>query len=223
MDFPELIVFDIAGTTLQAADQVPECFRNALHTYDVDVSDDEIRAIRGKSKRAATVELLGQKYSGEKAVELMPAVYESFKRTLLAAYKDSPAKPIDGAEATFAWCRDNGIKIALTTGFDRDLATLLIDQAGWIDSLDALVTSDDVAAGRPAPDLIYAAMANTDCNDSARVAVVGDTTSDLKCANNAGAGWTIGVLSGAHGLDQLKDIPHTAILGSVAELPGMFS
>jgi acetoin utilization deacetylase AcuC-like enzyme len=56
----------------------------------------------------------------------------------------------------------------------------------------------------------------------ARVAVVGDTPLDLAAGKNAGAGWVIGVMSGAHGVETLGKTPHTHLLGSVAELPGLF-
>ena len=57
--------------------------------------------------------------------------------------------------------------------------------------------------------------------DVARVACVGDTVSDLRAGANAGVGFTIGVLSGAHTPEQLQEAPHTALIASVADLPGL--
>ena len=57
-------------------------------------------------------------------------------------------------------------------------------------------------------------------DESASVLVVGDTISDLEAAARAEAGWSVGVLSGAHKRSQLQSCPHSVILESVAELPG---
>lgn len=56
----------------------------------------------------------------------------------------------------------------------------------------------------------------------ARVAAIGDTALDLQAGVNAGAGWVIGVLSGAHELGRLGQTPHTHLLPSIAELPLLF-
>ena len=58
--------------------------------------------------------------------------------------------------------------------------------------------------------------------DVGRVAVVGDTPLDLQAAANARAGWIVGVLSGAHGIETMGRTPHTHILPSIAGLPKLF-
>jgi hypothetical protein len=49
--------------------------------------------------------------------------------------------------------------------------------------------------------------------------LIGDTALDLQCGTNTGAGWVIGVLSGAHDLATLGRTPHTHMLPSIADLP----
>ena len=87
---------------------------------------------------------------------------------------------------------------------------------------DTVVGADDVPVGRPAPFLIYRAMMDLEVLDVASVAVVGDTTLDLRSAANARAGWGIGVLSGAHDLSTLGAEAHTHLLPSVTGLPALF-
>jgi phosphoglycolate phosphatase-like HAD superfamily hydrolase len=82
-----------------------------------------------------------------------------------------------------------------------------------------LVTGEDVKAGRPAPDLIHAAMALADVDDPGSVLVAGDTVADLEAAARAQVGCCVGVLSGAHSRDRLESRPHTVILESIAYLP----
>jgi phosphoglycolate phosphatase-like HAD superfamily hydrolase len=59
--------------------------------------------------------------------------------------------------------------------------------------------------------------------DVRAVAVAGDTANDLTAGYRAGAGVIAGVLSGAHTRAELEAAPHTHILETIAELPGIVS
>jgi len=85
--------------------------------------------------------------------------------------------------------------------------------------IEALVTADDVRRGRPAPDLILAAMRRVGVTALDAVVPVGDTVNDLKAAEAAGVGASLGVLTGAHDRERLAAVPHTAILPSAADVP----
>ena len=188
------------------------------------MSDAQIRAVRGVSKRDAIRELLAT-LAGERDVprriDMAEAIYSSFKGELLASYRGAQVRPVEGVESTFEWLRDRDVSVALTTGFDRELTHLLLARVGWTDTLDAVVCDDDVEQGRPAPDLIFEAMRRTKIQDAARVVAVGDTTADLHAAARAGVGYSVGVLSGAHTDEMLHRAPHDAIVGSVADLPSI--
>jgi phosphoglycolate phosphatase-like HAD superfamily hydrolase len=82
-----------------------------------------------------------------------------------------------------------------------------------------MITSDDVAQGRPAPYMIFHAMEAARVSSVAEVIAVGDTPLDLQAGTNAGVRGVIGVLSGASKEERLLPEPHTDILPSVAELP----
>lgn len=208
----DLVVFDIIGTTIQSSRAVPDAFSRALGAAGVTITDADIAAVRGKSKRVAIADLLGPGGDSD-------AVYEAFRSLLVENYQAHGVAPVQGAADTFAWCRDNRIDVALTTGFDRDVAMLLIDSLGWHEKIDTLVCNDEVKNGRPAPDLILEAMRRLGHINVARAASVGDTVSDLEAGANAGTGINIGVLSGAHSAELLSAAPHTALLDSVAGLP----
>lgn len=213
----DLVVFDIAGTTIRASDQVPAAFKAAFARFDIELSDDAIEAIRGKSKHEAIAQLLNERRGSGRPDTA--TVYECFQTVLMQKYEAEGIEAIDGAHATFNWLKAGNIKIALNTGFDRNLAEPIVRTVGWERIVDALVCNDDVARGRPAPDLIMRAMEWTTCDDPRRVAAVGDTVSDLEAASNAGVGWIIGVSSGAHSAELLRSCPHTAVIPSVADLP----
>ncbi len=116
------------------------------------------------------------------------------------------------------FCR-RGVRIALNTGFDREITTLLLRALGWQALADAVVCGDDVARGRPAPDMILRAMALTSASDPQHVMNVGDTVLDLQAGCAVGVRWNVGVLTGAHSHDQMERAPHTHILNSISDIP----
>jgi phosphonatase-like hydrolase len=222
MDQLDLVVFDMAGTTVQAADQVPDAFQQAFEQVGVKLSDEEIRSVRGRSKHEAISDLLTRHLSLVDGRRLATEVYSRFQRILMERYERQGVEPVEGADETFEWLRARDVKVALSTGFDRALTALLLKMVGWDTSLEVVVCNQDVPRGRPAPYLVFRAMEWAGCECVHRVAVVGDTISDLQAADNAGVRWGIGVLSGAHSESQLKSCPHSKIITSVKELPSVF-
>ena len=214
MMLPALVIFDMAGTTVEDRGQVPSAFAATLAANNIAITADEITRIRGASKRQAIRNLVPASSDG-----LADRIYAQFRENLSAAYSNGGARAVPGADLVIHDLKKKGVKIAITTGFDRDIATLLLSRIGWTrQTIDVVVCGDDVANGRPAPDMILMAMKITGVDDPALVANVGDTTLDLESAARAGVRWNIGVLSGAHSREALERAPHTNIIQSVADL-----
>jgi phosphoglycolate phosphatase-like HAD superfamily hydrolase len=66
--------------------------------------------------------------------------------------------------------------------------------------------------------MIQMAMKFTGVSDPSSVANIGDTPLDLQAGTAAVCGRVIGVLSGIHTRERLKQEPHTQLLNSVAAL-----
>jgi phosphoglycolate phosphatase-like HAD superfamily hydrolase len=69
--------------------------------------------------------------------------------------------------------------------------------------------------------MIFRAMETAGVDDVRQVMNVGDTPLDLQAGNNAGVRGVIGVVTGAHDEESLRQEPHTHILASIAELPAL--
>ncbi|HXZ54093.1 MAG TPA: phosphonatase-like hydrolase [Burkholderiales bacterium] len=214
-----LVCFDMAGTTVVDDGQVPEAFTSALAEHGITIGEGRIRDVRGASKRQAILDLLPP---GPGREERAARALAAFRDHLARLYRGT-VREIPGAAGVFRWLRARGVRVALNTGFDRETAQMLLDALGWSrGAVDAVVCGDDVARGRPAPDMILRSMQLTGAARADAVASVGDTVLDLQAAHSAGTGWNIGVLSGAHERSRLAAQPHTHLLGSVAELPALF-
>lgn len=215
---PALVVFDLVGTTVRADDAVPRAFLAALAAEGVVLDAAALVEVRGATKRLALDRLLPPGPDHAAAVE---RAYVHFTDALRDAYRPTTVAPVEGAAAVVTALRRASVRVALNTGFDRALTDHLLGVLGWSALADVVVAGDEVAAGRPAPDLIRRAMTLTGVTDAAAVANIGDTTLDLAAGAAAGAGWNIGVWSGAHDRARLRTAPHTHLCASVAEVPAI--
>jgi phosphoglycolate phosphatase-like HAD superfamily hydrolase len=69
--------------------------------------------------------------------------------------------------------------------------------------------------------MIWRLMTQLGVTDPKRVAKVGDTRADLGEGAAAGCGLNVGVTTGAYTREQLSKYPHTHLVGSVADVPGL--
>jgi phosphonatase-like hydrolase len=220
---PELLVSDLAGTTVYDRGEVPAAFADALREAAVPFDPTEISGWRGASKREVLGRLLARDGAPADAVaERLPLVYGRFHTLLAERLALAAPVSLPGVGETFVRLRAAGIRIALTTGFDRALVEQQLTAVDWAGMVEAWVCSDDVPCGRPAPDMIVLAMRRCGVTDPERIAVVGDTRLDLEAAWNAGARWRVGVLTGAHDRATLAAAPHTHLLDSVRDLPSLW-
>jgi phosphonatase-like hydrolase len=219
----ELVVFDIAGTTVHDGDGVSNAFRAALDTAGFCPEPTDVRRVMGLPKPEAIRRLLAQA-GGVVAERTVEAIHADFVQRMRHYYETDPSiREVPGATATFTTLRERGIKVALDTGFSRPVVDVLLRRLSWQppNGIDAVVASDEVPHGRPYPDMIRHLMARLGVGDARKVAKVGDTQADLEEGANAGCGLVIGVTTGSFTREQLQACPHSHILESVVEVPGL--
>jgi len=214
----KLVVFDMAGTTVQDGEGVVNrALRTALEGYGVTVTFDDVNEVMGLPKPDA-IRRLSRGHSDISVAK----VYVDFEQAMVDHYRTSPeVAAISGAEDVFGALRAAGIKVALDTGFARPIVDAIVERLGWADLLDATVASDEVAHGRPQKDLIIEAMARTGITDVQTVAKVGDTPSDIQEGQAAGCMWVIAVTEGSHTLDQLAPYLPTHIVPNITHVPAL--
>jgi phosphonatase-like hydrolase len=215
------IILDVGGTLLEDRGDVVGSMRSSLAKRDIVVSAAEIGPWRGAAKKAVIqhfVDLQSKKSEAERE-KLTGEILEDFNAQIVEAYRG--VSPIAGAEEAIRKLREKNYLLATTTGFDREIVVPIFRRLGWEKYFAAIVASNDVAQGRPAPYMLFHAMEIARVNSVAEVMAVGDTPLDLQAASNAGLHGMVGVLSGAGTAEQLRREPHTQILPSVASLPAL--
>jgi len=233
----DLVVFDMAGTTIHDDDEVSMCFLAAAKETELDTTPEKILSMMGWSKRLV-FQTLWTEILGEGHPEIESRTdnsYDAFRRILEHHYETMPVKPTVGCLDCFQWLHENKIKIALTTGFYRKVTDIILSRVGWDTDLDknyvgnsdsiiqASIASDMVPNGRPAPDMIQRAMSLLGVTDSNRVVKIGDTPSDLQAGKNAGCRLSLGLTNGSHSRSELESEPNDGLLNSLAELKDMLA
>jgi phosphonatase-like hydrolase len=214
----KLVVFDMAGTTVQDGEGVVNrALRTALAGYGVTVTFDDVNEVMGLPKPDA-IRRLSRGHSDISVAK----VYVDFEQAMVDHYRTSPeVAAISGAKDVFGALRAAGIKVALDTGFARPIVDAIVERLGWAELLDATVASDEVVHGRPQKDLVLEAMARTGITDVQTVAKVGDTPSDIQEGQAAGCMWVIAVTEGSHTLDQLAPYLPTHMVPNITHVPAL--
>lgn len=203
-----LAVFDVAGTVVLDGDAVVVSMQAAMARQGIDVAQTDVVSVMGLPKPVAIATLLSARGlpSDDGRVALERAIHEDFRADIKARYRAGDGiRPADGAPTVFEALRQAGIRVALDTGFTRDVLDALLERLGWREShtFDVSLASDEVVRGRPFPDLIHHAMRRLQVTDPARVAKVGDTPADLEEGRAARCGLVVGVTYGTHTAAQL--------------------
>ncbi|MFD1875468.1 HAD family hydrolase [Hymenobacter bucti] len=234
MDALQLIIFDMAGTTVRDEHEVEACFAQAAAATGLRASAARILAVQGQAKRAVFEQLwreqLGDSAPAAERMGRVDHSYQVFREVLEAHYRTAAVLPTEGCLELFAYLKSHGIRIALTTGFYREVTDLILHRLGWDVNLDAQrrgnrhavidlsISSDEVAEGRPAPLMIQKAMQVFGISDPRQVWNVGDTPSDLESGRRAGCARSLGLVNGTHTREQLAKCPNDGLLASLAEL-----
>ncbi|MEK6478264.1 HAD-IA family hydrolase [Catalinimonas sp. 4WD22] len=217
----QLVVFDMAGTTVEDKDSVQKALQTALAKAGFKVSLAETVEVMGYPKPEAIRILLEQKLEDKSKItpEFIEEIHQFFVQDMVSYYEQSPEiKEKKGVSDTFSLLRKNNIKVALDTGFSRPIADAIIDRLHWKNKIDVSITSDEVENGRPYPDMIYKAMKQTGVEDIKKVAKVGDTASDMQQGMEAGCKYVIGVTTGNYTEEELKNYEHTHLIAQLPEI-----
>ena len=217
----ELVVLDMAGTTVRDDGVVERAFQRAADRTGVasrlpwEDALSYVRTTMGQSKLDVFTHLAG---GDAVAASAATAAFEQAYGELVV---EEGVEEIAGAADVIRALRADGITVALTTGFAPVTRDAILSALGWHDLVDFALSPIDAGRGRPAPDLVLTAALRARVTSVDRIAVAGDTTSDVQSGLRAGAGLVAGVLTGAHDRTTLEAAGAHHVIASVADLPAL--
>ena len=220
----KMAIFDVAGTTAHDGGLVIEAFQGAMvsmgtahGTPEMERMTDYVVATMGERK----IDVFTHLCAGDLAKA--NTAHDHFVAGYIDLINSGRLKEFSGVTDLFNQLRDQGIAVAITTGFPREILSNVIDTLDWSSHIDFSVAASEVSAGRPAPDMIFRCIdlynkrfaTDISADD---VAVIGDTESDMKSGVTAGAQIVAGVSTGTHNPEQLFNAGATDVLKSAVDL-----
>lgn len=173
-------IFDLDGLLLDTEPFYLQATTEVLARYGRELDPLVLRRHIGIPS-VQTMRRLGEHYALEVSGEALNAERHALLEQLLPG-----APPRPGAVELTRALKAGGVPIAVGTSSTRDTLVLkIVNHRDWIDGFDAVVTSDDVARGKPHPDIFLGAAERLGVAPEACV-VFEDARSGVEAAQAAG-------------------------------------
>ena len=132
-----LAIFDVAGTTAQDGGLVVEAFQSAMESMgvarasaDMDRMTDYVNATMGERK----IDVFMHLCDGDRT--RANTAHDRFVESYIALVKAGRLEEFSGISKLFRDLRGDGIAVAITTGFPRDILDNIIDGLKWEPLID---------------------------------------------------------------------------------------
>lgn len=195
----KLAVFDCDGTLVDSVATIYACMSEAFSGVGAAAPETrEVRRVVGLPLDVA-IARLAPELAAELHERIRDGYVDAFGARRRSDQVDEPLYP-GTRELIDSWSAA-GWLLGIATGKGRQGLEATLGRHGLLDSFVTLQTADRVA-GKPAPDMVLHAMADTGAEPRDTV-VIGDTSYDMEMARAAGAA-AIGVAWGYHEAEDLR-------------------
>lgn len=208
------VLFDWAGTMIDFGSRAPVmAMEQVFDKAGVPADEVTIRRYMGMAKREHVISILSEdemagRWRAARGSDWSEADVDALMVELepaMAASASLCRDLIPGAATCASALRHKGIKVGSTTGYTRTMMADIIPAAaeqGY--APDAIVCAGETALGRPAPLMLWQAMAELSAWPAGRCVAVDDAPVGIVAGRNAGL-WTIGLAGSGNGVGMTYD------------------
>ena len=206
MTAPTLVIFDVDGTLVDNAYFNVVAWSRACHDFAIATDCATLHRLIGMGGDQVTAQLVGHE---------LPELDAAQGRHMQEFVGE--VRPLPGAGDLIRELHRRGLHVGVATSGAGETAMTYLRRILHDPSIvDTLVTRDDVAVSKPAPDLIAIALQRSGIAPDSTV-MIGDTRWDVEAAARCGVR-TIALRSGGRGDAELRDAGAIAVYDDVADL-----
>lgn len=182
----DLVVFDMDGTLVDSMDCLAEWIHRAIKGHCApSVTPATITAAFGPTEKEIISRFVPPEYV-QPCLEAYYDLYEQEHVLLVRVYPE--------IDFLLKELRRTKFPTALCTGKSRRAVEISLQQLGWYDIFQTIVTGDDTKRFKPDPEGLNLILKQTKATPG-RTLFIGDSPSDIAAARNAGvrschAGWS---------------------------------
>jgi HAD superfamily hydrolase (TIGR01509 family) len=159
---PQAVVFDMDGLMLDTERMAPRCWKAAATVLGVEFDTALMPSMIGRNARDSRQFVLDH-YGDDYPVDaLMMESRAQFDAIVMR--EGIPVKP--GLRPLLEWLDEQHIRRAVATSTRRDRALAHLERCELLTWIHALVGGDEVALGKPAPDIFLRAAAHLEVEPS---------------------------------------------------------
>lgn len=202
-------IFDLDGTIVDSTAHYRETWAELLREFGA--AGDDPEPFLGRSTRENFRLLLGNDVAEHEMEDHVARQAEIGKAKMRA----NGVQAHDGVVELIRDLKMRGVKLAIATAAERSNTEWTLQQLGIRDAFDTIVTDQDVARGKPAPDVFVEALRRLDV-DASHCAVMEDSATGVRAAKAAGLR-AIAVLT-THSRRELQNAGADRIIARATEL-----
>ncbi|MDD5950951.1 MAG: HAD family hydrolase [Bacteroidales bacterium] len=212
-----LLVFDLDGTLLETLEDLAEAVNYALDCSSLPLhSLDEYRKMVGHGVRNLVRSALPEEMRDESNVDLHLARFKKY----YTEHIDAHTKPYPGISALLEALTRQGSAIAVASNKFQEGTEALISEFFPEIPFVSVMGNREGSPLKPDPQIIHSAMAAAGLSASARVAMIGDSATDIATGHNAGVE-TVAVSWGFRPRESLEQAGPDAIADNVDGLAAL--
>ena len=196
----DAIIFDLDGTLVDTNATHVEAWRRVFESFGYRVAPDRIFVEVGKGGDKLIPSIFGQQVMKEQGKAMSDAHPKEFAKLA----RQNGLKSFPGARELPAEVRRRGLTSVLATSSGEDHLKVIEETSGLNvrSEVDEVVTADDAAESKPAPDLVRSAVRKAGVSP-AQCAMVGDTIWDVESTKAAGV-VCLALICGGNSADALR-------------------